>query len=576
MADATPPSRANTPTPVTAPPLRRPLDEDHAPAVPSPLNPDGGARARPRAPPREQREKRETLKKREATASTRASTPATPKAAASTTTAASRASQGGHSADSPMRYAIPEPRPGDYEAPRDSLLLPREPVARLAANGVELKRAHDVAWNKKGYRYTPCVADPLFRHKQYYRQTDTRPYGARLSLEDADRWLWFDDSATTATQDKGWRMGRANVVAREGRLYYEARILRGLPADGARPAPDAPPGPHVRVGWARREAPLDAPVGFDGYSYAITDARFEASHRSRASKLYAPLPRGAKSKHMKPRPPHGKPAPVTYLADQHLCQGDVVGLEIQLPSLGLHRTVVDGIYNPAVDRGDGFDPAPRPDPHARPVDMVRDRIPVPYKGNFYFEQLDYHATKPVEAYHDRGPGPKAHPSPNHPDVSLRSLPHSHIKVYKNGHEVGYAFENLLAFLPPASAPSPEAVKTGARTGLDDGMVGYFPAVSLFNGGEVELNFGPDFWCPPADLAGNKDDDDDDDNDMDAVDAVPEGRRLRAIAERYKEQIAEDVVWDIIDEVDFFCQDGGWEYKGEAPQEVTGKIGRAHV
>ena len=51
--------------------------------------------------------------------------------------------------------------------------------------------------------------------------------------------------------------------------------------------------------------------------------------------------------------------------------------------------------------------------------------------------------------------------------------------------------------------------------------------------------------------------------------VVEGRRLRAIGERYKEQIAEDVVWDIIDEVDFFSQDGGWEYKGEAPQDVKG-------
>jgi len=33
--------------------------------------------------------------------------------------------------------------------------------------------------------------------------------------------------------------------------------------------------------------------------------------------------------------------------------------------------------------------------------------------------------------------------------------------------------------------------------------------------------------------------------------------LRPVAERYKEQIAEDVVWDIIDEVDFFMQDGGF-------------------
>jgi COMPASS component BRE2 len=57
---------------------------------------------------------------------------------------------------------------------------------------------------------------------------------------------------------------------------------------------------------------------------------------------------------------------------------------------------------------------------------------------------------------------------------------------------------------------------------------------------------------------------------DAEKHVVEGRKLRAIGHRFKEQIAEDIVWDIIDEVDFFTQDGGWEYKGEAPQDVAGK------
>jgi COMPASS component BRE2 len=32
------------------------------------------------------------------------------------------------------------------------------------------------------------------------------------------------------------------------------------------------------------------------------------------------------------------------------------------------------------------------------------------------------------------------------------------------------------------------------------------------------------------------------------------------------------VWDIVDEVDFFVQDGGWEYKGEAPADLLVKGG----
>jgi COMPASS component BRE2 len=543
--------------------MRRPLEEDHAPAISSPLNPnpDAAARARPKAPPREreQREKRETLKKREASANTRASTPN-----------AKTVKKERPAADSPMRYSIPEPRATDYEPPKDAIFLSHEPTPIYAPDGTtELKKPHDQAWNKKGYKYTHCVADPLFRHKQFYRQSDSRPYGPRMSHEDSDKWFHFDDSATIITQEKGWRMGRGNVIAREGRAYYEVKVLRGIPVDGPRDPVDpktgeTKPGPHIRMGWARREAPLDGPVGFDGYSYGITDARFEAQHRSRASKIFKPLPKGAKGKHMKPRPPHNKPAPVEFVTDQHIQEGDVIGLEIQLPALSLHRKVIEGIYNPAVDLGDGFDVLNPQDPLDKPVDIIRDRIPVPYKGNFYFEQLDYQVTKMVEAYHDRGPVPKIYPSPNHEDVSVRSLPHSHIKVYKNGVEVGIAFENLLAFLPPASVPSVEALKAGARAGFDDGMVGYLPAISCFNGGVAQVNFGPDFWYPPEEIARQ------DAHMAGTGKDVPEGRRLRALGDRFKEQIAEDVVWDIIDEVDFFTQDGGWEYKGELPQDVAGK------
>jgi COMPASS component BRE2 len=566
MADQQTHSRSNTPT--ANPLLRRPLEEDHAPAISSPLNPnpDGAARARPRAPPREQREKRETLKKREASANTRASTP-NPK----------QQKKERASADSPMRYSIPEPKYSDYDAPKDGIFTPHEPTPLYAPDGrTELKKPQDHAWNKKGYKYTHCVADPLFRHKQFYRQSESKPYGPRMSHEDTDKWFFFDDSATIVTQEKGWRMGRGNVVAREGRMYYEVKILKGIPP----PGPDEPagtkttetkPGPHIRMGWARREAPLDGPMGFDGYSYAITDTKFEAMHRSRYSKIYRPLPKGAKGKFMKPRPPHNKPMPVEYI-DGQIHEGDVIGLEIQLPSLSLHRKVVEGIYNPAVDLGDGFDVAKGPrDPldMDKPLDIIRDRIPVPYKGSFYFEQLDYQTTKAVESYHDRGPVQKITPSPNHEEVSLRSLPHSHIKVYKNGKEVGLAFESILAFLPPASMPSVEAVKNGARTGFDDGMVGYLPAISAFNGGVAQVNFGPDFWFPPPEILKQRETD----TQMSGSTAeaqINEGRKLRPLGERYKEQIAEDVVWDIIDEVDFFMQDGGWEYKGEALEHSAGK------
>jgi len=59
----------------------------------------------------------------------------------------------------------------------------------------------------------------------------------------------------------------------------------------------------------------------------------------------------------------------------------------------------------------------------------------------------------------------------------------------------------------------------------------------------------------------------------SLDGWTPGRTLRPIAERYAEQVAEDVVWDIIDEVDFFMQDGGFGGKvgagaGDARQGVA--------
>lgn len=567
MAESQPGSRSNTP--LTVLPMKRQLEEDHAPAVSSPLNPnpEAASRARSRPPPREQREKRETLKKREAASQThtRGNTP-NPRTTSKKDVV---------SADHPMRYAIPEPKPADCDAPKHCILASHEPDPFVTPDGVELRKPVDHAWNKKGYRYSHCVADPMFRHKQYFRQSEVPPYGPRMSYEDTDRMLHFDDTATMVTNEKGWRMARGNVVAREGRMYYEVKIIQGIPNDGPKIKVDARtgnvlPGPHIRMGWARREAPLDAPVGFDSYSYGISDTRFEAMHRSRASKLFKPLPKGAKSKHMKARPPHGRSMPIEYIMDQEICEGDVIGLEIQLPSLSLHRKVVEGIYNPAVDIGDGFDPPAVKDQWSqeKPFDIIRDRIPVPYKGNFYFEQLDFVCSKAVEGYHERIPMPKITPSPNHSEVSLRSLPYSCIKVYKNGKVMGIANEELLAFLPPASQPSAEAIKAGARVGYDDGMVGYFPAVSVYHEGIAQVNFGPDFWYPPEELVKQREKDAQLAGAAKAEADIPQGRKLRAIGERYKEQIAEDVTWDIIDEVDFFSQDGGWEYKGEKLDSVA--------
>ena len=389
------------------------------------------------------------------------------------------------------------------------------------------------------------------------------PYHARMSVEDSDRNIHFDSSTRIITNGKGWRASRANVFAREGSLYYEIKILKGISASADPLSSD--PQPHVRVGWARREAPLDAPIGFDGFSYAITDTGCDTIHRSRLGK-FIPLSTKAKSKAKKQQAPQNE-SPM-----ESLYTNDVAGLLITLPPLPLHRKVVAGTYNPAVD----FSSAP--DPNAPPPDIIRDRIPVPYRGNNYFENWEYQPTKQMTSYGDRGPGNAVRPHPNHEEAPLRSLPGSSIKVYKNGVLVGTAFEDLMAFLPPASAPG---AAPNVRTGFDDGSLGYYPAVSLFSGGIAEMNFGPDFWCPPADLNMSQSE------DVQMEGAPEESSRLsddavmrpRPICERYKEQVAEDIVWDIIDEAAFFAQDGGYNFvpKKESRNETDeGKTVHHHA
>jgi len=342
--------------------------------------------------------------------------------------------------------------------------------------------------------------------------------------------MFLDESGRHVTTDKGFRMAKANVGVREGRWYYECRITSGIPKRKSS-APVESNG-HVRMGWARREATLDAPVGYDAYSYGLRDASGQKVFMSRPKDFFP--------------------------NNEDIREGDVIGLEINLPSESLHRKVVEGHYNPAVDLEDeGNVGIERPD-------IIRDRVPIRFKTHLYFEQIEYQASKELEELMNPSPviqstggvgGSTQQPGPTHPIPALRTLPHSNIKIYKNGHYIGTPFTNLLAFLPPASKP---LTQVGAREGLDNGMLGYYPAVSVFRGGAAEVNFGPDFWYPPQEEGEPDDEVDMIGSDQPVATKVP---KLRATGERFDEQIVEDIVYDLVDEVDFWMQDGGVSGKG---------------
>ena len=193
-------------------------------------------------------------------------------------------------------------------------------------------------------------------------------------------------------------------------------------------------------------------------------------------------------------------------------------------------------------------------------------MPIRYKSHLYFEQFEYAPVKELEDLTNPSPviitntstATADPPNPNHPQPAQRTLPFSSIKVYKNGELIGTPFTDLLAFLPPASKPLNQA---GAREGLDDGMLGYYPAVSVFRGGAAQTNYGPDFWYPPPNLSPGgdvemTDPDESTVNPSTQKHIAGQHSSLRPMSARYEEQIAEDIVYDLVDEIDFWWQDGG--------------------
>lgn len=396
----------------------------------------------------------------------------------------------------------------------------------------------DKLTNKNGFRYSYAIADPDFAHVKY-RQTDLAPYHSRFSFEDSPAAILFSRDARAVTTSDPWHTARANVCAREGQYYYEARVISGVSqsqqsqqGQGQWQHQHGEKRGNVRLGFARREADLDVNVGVDCYGYGIRDVNGEVVNRMRCEYFF---PKG-----------------------ESIREGDVIGMLITLPPLSLHKKVVEGTYDPSESDASSSSASAS----ASASNIIRDRIPFHYKSDFCWQQSNVFATKHLRDYaynlkDTPGLGP---PSPlNTDDASMRTLPGSSISIYKNGVFMGSPFKELYAFLPPASrlANGTNNLGLGERENADDGMVGYYPAVSCYGGGAVECRFEEPWWFPPAEL----------------------GRQVRPIGERFSDQIVEDVVADIVDEVEAMMVWGGVDGAASVPappapvgvDAVTGEV-----
>jgi len=369
--------------------------------------------------------------------------------------------------------------------------VPCDTTTTTAANvTAEYFKTDLVAVNRIGFRYVPAGINPP-GHATPCRTIESNPTSYRVSWEDRSPFIKVTKDGLGLAGGSGFRSARCNAPMREGKWYLEVKILNG---GGDRLQPNClsvdeggktrKEGAYVRLGWGRREATLNGPVGLDAYSYGYRDKTGEKVTLSR------------------PRP-YGKP----------YASGDIVGMYISLPP----RRVAN--------LKDAQDPA-----HIR-----RERIPIDLKGQEVFEILEYPQFKemstlmdysgkstqsssvPSNAGKKSGPNTGKPPetttksSPTKPQQHLRPLPtlgsESKIAFFVNGECQGIGFQDLYDYLQLRQPKdktqrakerkrAKEGVKEHRENPFDDGWLGYYPFISLFNDASVRINPGPDFEYPP--------------------------------------------------------------------------------
>lgn len=385
-----------------------------------------------------------------------------------------------------------------------------------------------LAMNRLNFRYGPAGISPQ-GWAMPCRTIESLPTSFRVSWEDRSPFVKVTADGLGLAGEKGFRSARCNAPVREGSWYMEIRVEQGGGTSISTSA-ERREGSHVRLGWARREAPLNGPVGLDGYSYGIRDKTGEKTTLSR------------------PRP-YGRP----------FGSGDVIGMYISLPPRR----------------------KPSPDDPNDPAHIKRERIAIEFKGQEYFESLEYPQAKEMTSLVDysgkaaaansaslpsaaitgkksatiknlpeRGRGKKTAAEPA-PVRSLPTLPSSRIAFFVNGECQGTAFQDLYDYLPlQADRASRKAKdrrkhKEGARehkeNPFDDGSLGYYPFISLFNDARIRMNPGPNFdFPPPANIDTLLNGEESEDVEMGGIEPT-----WRPISERYAEFMAEQ--WALDDE-----------------------------
>ncbi|SCU88172.1 LADA_0E08614g1_1 [Lachancea dasiensis] len=444
--------------------------------------------------------------------------------------------------------AIPYQPDADFVQKGQKNEVPRPHFPSFSRINEELIKPEDIPLNRRCFVYTPCAANELFKTLKY--ATSEYPF-EKAGFNYMDR---ADDLAVAENRNDmvgvqeplGWRTARCDACIKEGTAYWELEVLK----DGGL---EIPPGgsvkslkdklnsvPHVRFGVSRREASLECPVGFDIYGYGVRNFSMESIHDGKLAQV---LPTG------------------------HIKAGDRLSFVLHLPTVQEQISQAQSFTEAKLNALSSYAESTTEGPVKKRAkklgrefqkdllrdqdytNVIRDQIAIRYKNQLFFEATDYVKTTKPEYY-------TSDKRERHEFYSLRD---SYLKVYLNGKELGSAFENLKPFLPPFSELKyneklyfnhwRNEISTGVATEnigaghderqtssilrnkyVNNGRLGYYPTVSCFNGGSAKIITSQD--------------------DLKYWDTIrcqfPE---IKTIDDILQEQIADDIVWDIIDEVE---------------------------
>ena len=128
----------------------------------------------------------------------------------------------------------------------------------------------DHPFNKDGYRYHLVEPDPHSPMRQKFEETELwagKPLPGHLyrlflesrvflSLHDRAPQLKLSEDRLSVHGEKGYSMVRANQGVSHGSWYFEVHVK------------EKPAGAALRIGWAQKLANLQAPCGYDKFSYS--------------------------------------------------------------------------------------------------------------------------------------------------------------------------------------------------------------------------------------------------------------------------------------------------------------------